>query len=119
MHTPWKNLTDNTKKPVEKLYWLLGINVVVFLLTLAFQELYVYLSLPASLPVLAQHFWSPISYLFLNYGILNTIFNLLWLYWIARLLEEHLGSDQMVGIYIFGGLAGAAFYLAVFNIIPL
>ena len=28
MHTPWRNLTDNTPKTVSKLYWLIGINVI-------------------------------------------------------------------------------------------
>lgn len=119
MHTPWRNLTDNTPKTINKLYWLIGINVVVFFLVLAssyFDEL---LSLPAYLPALLHHFWTPLSYMFLNDGILATVFNLLWLYWMGRMLEEHLGSDRLVGVYLLGGLAGAIFYLAVFNIIPL
>ncbi len=119
MHTPWKNLTDNTPKTINKLYWLIGINAVVFFLMLATSYFDDYLFLPAYLPSLLHHFWTPLTYMFVNDGILATLFNLLWLFWMGRMLEEYLGSDRMVGVYLLGGLAGAIFYLAIFNIIPL
>lgn len=119
MHTPWKNLTDNTRKPIQKLYWLIGINVAIFLLAYIAASFYNSLSLPAYLPVLAAHFWTPITYMFVNGGFISTVFNLLWLYWMGKVFEDYLGSDRMVGVYLLGGFAGAVLFVATFNIIPL
>lgn len=118
MHTPWKNLTDNTPKAANKLYWLIGINVVVFLVAILFAPANGYLRLPSYLPALLAHFWTPVTYLFVHDGFISIVFNLLWLYWMGQLFEEYLGDERLVGIYLLGGIAGAALFVAVFNLIP-
>lgn len=118
MHTPWKNLTDNTPKTVSKLYWLIGINVIVFLVTIVYAPAEVALRLPSSLPALLAHFWSPVSYLFVHDGFISIIFNLLWLYWMGQLFEDYLGDDRLVGVYLLGGIAGAMLFVTVFNLVP-
>lgn len=118
MHTPWKNLTDNTPKAVSKLYWLIGINAVVFLVGIVFAPAAIILRLPSDLSALSAHFWSPVSYLFVHDGFISIIFNLLWLYWMGQLFEDYLGDDRLVGIYLLGGIAGAILFVAVFNLVP-
>src|ERR1700749_1728662 len=107
MHTPWKNLTDNTPKTVSKLYWLIGINVIVFLVTIVYAPAAVNLRLPSNLPALLDHFWSPVTYLFVHDGFISIIFNLLWLYWMGQLFESYSGDDPLVGMYLVGGSSGA------------
>jgi len=118
MHTPWKNLTDNTPKAVSKLYWLIGINVFVFLVAIIFAPLDGLLRLQSNLHSLPDHPWTPVSYLFVHDGFISIIFNLLWLYWMGQLLEEYLGDDRLIGVYLLGGIAGAILFVAVFNLIP-
>jgi membrane associated rhomboid family serine protease len=118
MHTPWKNLTDNSPKTISKLYWLIGINVIVFLVTIVYAPAAVNLRLPSNLPALLAHFWSPVSYLFIHDGFISIIFNLLWLYWMGQLFEDYLGDTRLVGIYLLGGIAGAVLFVTVFNVVP-
>lgn len=110
---------------------LIIINVVVFLvvvvlkvfLTLSGGEgLYYtvlsYLQLPSSLNTLITQPWSVITYFFTHEGFFHILFNMLFLYWFGRLIQEYLGSDKVISLYVLGGLAGAFFFLLIYNISP-
>jgi membrane associated rhomboid family serine protease len=116
MHTPWKNLTDNTKKPIDKLYWLIGINVIVFLIILIYAPIGGYLRLTPRLPTLLTQFWTPLTYMFMHDGFISAVFNLLWLYWMGQVFEDYLGSKRLIGVYLLGGLSGAVLFIIVFNL---
>jgi membrane associated rhomboid family serine protease len=109
---------------------LIYINVVVFVLikiveviavlfsapglTQSFLSL---LAVPASLPALLTRPWTIISYMFLHEGFIHLIFNLLWLYWMGRILE-YLDQKKLVAVYLLGGISGAVLYIIAFNIFP-
>jgi len=116
MHTPWKNLTDNTPKSIDKLYWLIGINVIVFLITIVYAPIEGYLRLTPHLPTLLSQLWTPLTYMFMHDGFISVVFNLLWLYWMGRIFEDYLGSKRLIGVYLLGGLSGAALFIVIFNI---
>lgn len=111
---------------------LIGINLLVFLLVnvagvidrLVFQSSLVdyysdeFLLLPAFLPRLASHFWTPFTYMFMHAGVFHILFNMLWLYWIGQIFEEYLGNKRTIGLYLLGGLTGAIFFIAAYNIFP-
>lgn len=112
---------------------LIIVNVVIFLLirltnaisTLFLQPIFSFedishsLALPAHLSSLFTHPWTLITYMFLHWDISHILFNMLWLYWMGKILTEFLGKKKIVGIYILGGLAGALFFIIAFNIFPL
>jgi membrane associated rhomboid family serine protease len=77
-----------------------------------------YLSMPAYLPGLARHFWTPFTYMFLHEGFLHILFNMLWLFWMGRIFVEYLSSFRLLSVYLAGGLAGAALYLLAYNTLP-
>jgi membrane associated rhomboid family serine protease len=77
-----------------------------------------YLAVPASLSDLAAKFWTPITYMFLHQGFIHFIFNLLWLYWFGRIFLQYLDQRKLVAVYLLGGLSGAAFFVAFYNIFP-
>ena len=77
-----------------------------------------YLQLTAFLPKLAYRFWTPVTYMFMHDGIFHILFNMLWLYWFGQIFEEYLGNKRTIGLYFLGGLAGAVFFIASFNIFP-
>jgi membrane associated rhomboid family serine protease len=132
MSTLWQELQFKMLRSGSKLNLLIGINIVVYLLinvpatfeTLFFKTGFIshfsdeYLLLPASLHKLLTHFWTPLTYMFMHATILHILFNMLWFYWFGQIFEEFLGKKRMLGLYIMGGLAGAFFFVASYNIFP-
>jgi membrane associated rhomboid family serine protease len=77
-----------------------------------------FLAIPAYLPNLAHRLWTPITYMFLHQGFIHLIFNLLWLYWFGKIFLQYLDQRKLVAVYLLGGLSGALFYIAFFNLFP-
>lgn len=76
------------------------------------------LSLPASLPAIAKQPWAIFSYMFVHEGFFHIIFNMLWLYWFGEIFVLYLGDKKILPLYLLGGICGAVFYVASFNLIP-
>lgn len=68
------------------------------------------LSLPAGIPDLLSRPWTPLSYMVTHYSPLHLLFNMLWLYWFARLIDA-LTPRRLLLLYIGGGLFGAAAFM--------
>jgi len=126
----WEELKANFKQG-SNLTKLLYINGAVFIIikiidvfaTLSGNNIFVtqvigYLAVPAFLPSLAEKFWTPITYMFLHEGLFHIIFNLLWLSWLGKIFLQYLDQRKLVAVYVLGGLSGAIFYIAFFNIFP-
>jgi membrane associated rhomboid family serine protease len=77
------------------------------------------LSVPSSFYLLIRQPWSLITYSFLHEEFLHILFNMLWLYWMGKILVEYLGNKKLLSTYILGAIAGAALYIICFNIFPL
>jgi len=132
MSTLWKDIQHKMLHSGSKLNLLIGINIIVYLviniLDVVFKFFLTsnaityfsdhYLQLPASLPALAKHFWTPLTYMFLHDGVFHILFNMLWLYWMGQIFEEYLGKNRTLGLYLMGGLAGAFFFVAAYNLFP-
>ncbi len=73
------------------------------------------IKVPASLPVLATQPWSVLTYMFIHTDFIHAIFNLIALYYMGRLFLFYFNQKQLVAVYIWGGLAGAFFYLIGIN----
>lgn len=74
---------------------------------------------PSSLTTLLHQPWSLFTYMFLHTGFLHILFNMLWLYWFSEIFVIFLSDKKILPLYVFGGLLGALFYIAAFNIFPL
>ena len=74
-----------------------------------------YLAVPADLNALRIKPWTIFTYMFFHEGFLHILFNMLWLYWLGMIFLEYLSQKRLVGVYIMGGLSGAAFYILAFN----
>lgn len=128
----WQQIQYKMLRSGSRVNLLIGINVLVFLLVnvagiidrLVFQSSLVdyysdeLLLLPAFLPRLANHFWTPLTYMFMHAGVFHILFNMLWLYWMGQIFEEYLGNKRTIGLYLLGGLTGAIFFIAAYNIFP-
>ncbi len=134
MNSLWNDIRYKMLQSGSKLGLLIGINVIVFLgiyIPAIFEQMFrgfgnssilnftsVWLALPSYLPRLATRPWTIISYMFMHDGVFHILFNMLWLYWIGQIFEEYLGYKRIVTLYFLGGLAGAFFFIASYNIFP-
>ncbi len=51
--------------------------------------------------------WRLVTYMFLHGSVLHVAFNMLWLWWMGRPVEEQLGSRNFLVIYFGSGIGGA------------
>jgi membrane associated rhomboid family serine protease len=115
--------------------WLnlfLGINILVFVITgiimviefMVHRQTFIAdfindnLAMHSYPPELLKKFWTPLTYMFGHDGFLHILFNMLWLYWIGRILEEFVAKRHFLYLYLGGGFAGALAFLLAFNFIP-
>ncbi len=111
---------------------LLGINIAVYLLisiagiltylfgAMGAAEFYAndYLAMPAAPQRLLFRIWTPITYMFTHFDFWHILGNMLWLYFMGQIFLMTFNGKQMFGVYILGGLSGAALYFLSYNIFP-
>lgn len=115
---------------------LIFINVVVFLVAnlffvgtvLSFEDrsaandmlnkVLSYIMLPASVSSLLKKPWTLITHMFAHFKFFHLLFNMLWLYWFGKIVEEFIGSKKILPLYMLGALAGAIILIASYNIFP-
>jgi membrane associated rhomboid family serine protease len=76
------------------------------------------LTMPAYLPQLVKQPWTIFTYMFLHEGFFHILFNMLWMFWFGDIFMLYLGDKKILPLYLLGGLSGAIFYVAAYNLIP-
>jgi membrane associated rhomboid family serine protease len=74
--------------------------------------------LPASFSKLVSRPWTVFLYMFTQIGIWDLISTLLWLWGFGYILQDLTGNKKVFPIYLYGGFAGAIFFLLSMNLIP-
>jgi len=110
---------------------LIGLNILVFLAVSVFRVIFFlidepiwseaigyWLGISSNLHVLIQRPWTIITYMFLHFDFLHILFNMVVLYVGGRLFSDFIGAHRLVPTYLFGGIAGAVFYVVSFNVFP-
>jgi membrane associated rhomboid family serine protease len=97
--------------------WLIGINIVVYILQLltrgdhgiasGFVTDWLDLNVNA---VCHGQVWRLISYTFLHAGFWHILFNMLFLWWFGTDVEDLYGPREFLSFYLFGGLAGGVLF---------
>lgn len=132
MNNTFKDLKYKVFQSGNPLFFYIGINVILFLLTAIIGVVSwlsgkgnatdglvrYYLGLPAEISLLPERFYTVFTYMFFHEGFLHLLFNMLGLFWFGSIFMNFLKSRQFHFIYIAGGLAGALFYVAGLNIFP-
>lgn len=95
------------------------IHVIVTLFRLDSLNLLQFLAVPSHLSFLLRRIWTPFTYMFVHVGFMHILFNMLWLYWFGKIFLTYFNGRTLGSLYVIGGLAGALFYIAAFNSIPL
>jgi membrane associated rhomboid family serine protease len=78
-----------------------------------------WLAVPSSLHTLITRPWTIITYCFYHESFFHILFNMLWLFFMGRLFTEYLGEKKLLPVYLSGGISGALFFIAFYNIFPL
>ena len=76
------------------------------------------LKLPASFTTFILQPWSLISYFFLHLSFGHILWNMLFLYWFGKIIQDNIGNNAVISLYVLGGIIGGLSYMALFNIIP-
>lgn len=63
-------------------------------------------------------FWTPLTYMFVQKDFLHLLLNMIILFFYGRLFLTFFRPQQLLALYILGGLAGALFFLISYSIFP-
>lgn len=77
-----------------------------------------FFEIPASTIKFITHPWTLITYFFTHVNFFHILFNMLFLYWFGRLINEFLGHKKVVSLYFLGGIAGGLMYILIYNLLP-
>ncbi len=77
-----------------------------------------WLGIPANIEVLFSRPWTIFTYMFVQEGFMHILSNMIVLYFGGRIFVEYLSEKKLLAVYLMGGLAGAVFFVAAFNIFP-
>jgi membrane associated rhomboid family serine protease len=74
--------------------------------------------LPASLDRLSSRPWTVLTYMFSEQHLFRFIGNMFWLWCFGYILQDLTGNRKLVPIYLYGGVAGAAFFILSYAVFP-
>lgn len=77
-----------------------------------------WIGLPADLEYLLFRPWTVFTYMFTQFEFFHLLFNMLWLYWFGSFFLNYFTERKLTGVYLLGGLSGAALYIAAYNLFP-
>lgn len=113
--------------------WLFVFNVIFFLVLLIiktaisvndnsdalfYSEVINWFQMPAGLTELGKKPWTAVSYMFSDVVLFRVISNMLWLWAFGSILQNLTGNRKLIPVYLYGGFAGAIFFIAANAIIP-
>ena len=93
-------------------------NVVIFVIGLIFSPLLSWLELPSEFSKFIFKPWTLITYAFTHYGFWHMAFNMLWLYFVARMFLNLFSSKMALNLYFLGAISGGILYLLFFEFLP-
>lgn len=92
--------------------------ILLLILSLFFNSLEGYLSVPGTFAELIYQPWSLVTYMFLHGGFMHLLMNMLWLFWFGALFLTFFNNKQFLAVFLLGGFAGAFLHLGVNELLP-
>lgn len=127
----WLDFQRLVQQPGEGLLKIIVVNCLLFLLLMLvrifmiisgkefiYESLLEQLALSANFPTNLLHPWSFITYFFVHVEIFHLAFNMMFLYWFGKILQEVIGNNKSVQTFFYGGIMGAIAFLIAYNFIP-
>jgi membrane associated rhomboid family serine protease len=82
------------------------------------EQILTWFSVPAQPEVFATRPWTLLISMFTQVSVLHLVSSVLWLWSFGYILQDLAGNKKLIPLYIYGGLAGAIFYVLTLNLIP-
>lgn len=95
----------------EGIRWIISVNTVVFLIQVLlpreWNDLIIsYFGLSADAVTNLIQPWRLITYQFFHAHVFHILFNMLWLWWMGRPVEDSLGSQRLLMLFVGSGVGG-------------
>jgi membrane associated rhomboid family serine protease len=74
--------------------------------------------MPAGIEKLSTRPWTILTYMFVDQRVFRFIGNMFWLWCFGYIMQDLMGNRKLVPLYIYGGFAGAVFYIISYHIFP-
>jgi membrane associated rhomboid family serine protease len=74
--------------------------------------------LPATIDKLSSRPWTVLTYMFADAHVFRFIGNMFWLWCFGYILQDLNANRKLIPIYLYGGLAGALFFVLSYAIFP-
>lgn len=101
---------------------IIAINVIVFLFAVLFRRVissfFSWIYLPSDFFSFLIKPWTIITYGFLHFDLLHMLFNMLWLYFLGRIMLNLFSAKMSLNIYFMGIIAGGATFLFGYSVFP-
>ncbi len=133
----WEDIRRQMSQPNEMITKLIIVNVAIWAFvnlikfslalftpdtllyaTYYYDYFFKWIALPSNPSSLLYRPWTLVTYMFVHEGFFHIVFNMLWLYWMGRILQDLVGFKKVLPIYILGGLAGGLLYILSYNLFP-
>lgn len=120
-------------QPGNALMWLLALNIIFFLILLVietavavdthskaafYSNVLNWFQLPAGTGKLGERPWTVTTYMFSDVVLFRIISNMLWLWVFGSVLQALTGNRKLIPVYLYGGFAGALFFIVGGNFAP-
>ena len=83
-----------------------------------FCQILLFFELPSQTMQFITRPWTLITYFFTHLSFFHILFNMLFLYWFGKLIQEFLGDSKVVVLYVLGGIVGGLSYILLYTILP-
>jgi hypothetical protein len=96
--------------------WLIGINVVFFLLVLILslifgENILSYIAFKPSDFIQGKYVWTIITSMFMHSGVAHLFVNMFSLMFLGAFVERLIGSKRFLGVYMISGIVAGLFYV--------
>lgn len=120
-------------QPDNALMWLFVFNVVFFLVLLTikaavsvndnsdavfYSQVVNWFYFSADVSRLVNRPWTLLTYMFSDIEVFKALSNMLWLWAFGSILQNLTGNKKLIPVYLYGGFAGAVFFIAASYLIP-
>ncbi|APY10509.1 rhomboid family intramembrane serine protease [Seonamhaeicola sp. S2-3] len=97
---------------------IIAVNAVVFIIEKLFRLGLVWLKLPSNFLDFIVQPWSIVTYAFLHADFFHILFNMLWLYFIGRIILNLFNPKTALNIYFLGAISGGLLFMLGYQVFP-
>ncbi|WP_406684751.1 rhomboid family intramembrane serine protease [Seonamhaeicola sp. MEBiC1930] len=117
MTTFTQDIKDKLKR-LNVLEKIIAINVVIFIIEKLFRLSFEWFKLPSGFSDFIGKPWSIFTYAFLHGDVLHILFNMLWLYFIGRMILNLFSPKLALNIYFLGAICGGLLFMLGYWLFP-